>query len=412
MRYGLLGKTLAHSHSPLIYAQLGIADYRLFETPPDGVESLIRGGELAGLNVTIPYKKTVMPFCDTLSDTARRLGNVNVLRFDSNGRIHGDNTDYAGLRATLLRGGFAVEGRKVAILGTGGAAQTAAAVAHDLGARTVVHVSRTGEDNYGNLDRRADAQLLINATPVGMYPNCDAAPLSLDCFEALEGVVDLVYNPLRTRLLQQAMQRGVRCAGGLFMLAEQGRAAAEIFLGHAIDPAATNRVYAALLQKVEGIALVGMPGSGKTAVAQAVAALMQRGCIDLDASIAGQEGKSPAQIIEQDGESAFRTIEAEVLQSAACEGGRVMATGGGAVLRAENRAALRQNSRVYWLKRPLSELETTGRPLSKDLPALYERRRPAYEAAADVMIDTQQTPEETARKIVEEFYEYTRTQWA
>lgn len=412
MRYGLLGKTLTHSHSPLIYEQLGIADYRLFEVPPDGVEVFVRGGGLTGLNVTIPYKKTVMPLCDTLSDTARRLGNVNTLRFDSNGRIHGDNTDYAGLRATLLRGGFAVKERKVVILGTGGAAQTAAAVARDLGARAVVHVSRTGEDHYGNLDRHTDAQLLINATPVGMYPHCDAAPLSLDCFEALEGVVDLVYNPLRTRLLQEAEQRGVRCAGGLFMLAEQGRAAAEVFLGHAIDPDATNRVYAALLQKVEGIALVGMPGSGKSAVAQAVAALMHRECIDLDVKIAAQAGMSPAQMIEQEGESAFRALEAETLQNAAREGGRVISTGGGAVLRAENRAALRQNSRVYWLKRPIAELATEGRPLSKDLPALYERRRPAYEAAADVMIDTQQTPEETARKIVEEFYEYTRTQWA
>ena len=407
MVYGLLGEKLGHSHSPLIQAQFGITDYRLFPTPPTQVEAFVRGGNLAGLNVTIPYKKAVMPLCATLSDVARRLGNVNTLTFGPNGAIHGHNTDYEGFCHMLARAGITLVGKKVVILGTGGAAQTARAAAQDLGADAVFMISRSGELHYGNLETCSAAQILINATPVGMFPHNEDCPVSLDSFPALEGVADLIYNPLRTNLLLAAQARGIPCAGGLSMLVEQGRAAAESFLMRPIDRMETERAHATVLGKIENIVLIGMPGSGKTTVGKQIAQVLGRELLDTDEMILSDTGRLPSDILRQEGEEAFRAIEADAVARAASRSGVVVATGGGAILREENRAALRRNGRIYWLRRPLAGLAVEDRPLSGDLRALYAVRAPLYAAAANAAIDATADANETAERIVTEFEEHT-----
>jgi shikimate dehydrogenase len=407
MRYGLLGEKLGHSYSPFIYRELGIDDYRLFEVAPDKVEPFLRGGDLAGLNVTIPYKKRVLPFCDSLADIARRLGNVNLLGFDDQGRIHGDNADYGGFLYLIRRAGVDPAGKKVLVLGSGGAAQTVILACRDSGARQVVMVSRSGADNYGNIRRHADAQVLVNATPAGMYPQVEETPLGLDVFTSLEAVVDLIYNPLRTKLLLEARKRHIPCACGLPMLVEQGRLAAETFLRRRIPTEKSGQIHAALLRAMENIVLVGMPGCGKSSVAEIVAGERGRKKCDTDEMVKEESGRSPADIIEGDGERAFRRVEGEILRRVARESGLVIATGGGAILDEANRTALRQNGRVYWLDRPLADLALQGRPLSKDLDRLYRQRGPIYQEVADARIDASQGLPEVAQAVMEEFHAHT-----
>lgn len=412
MRFGLLGETLGHSYSPMIYDLLGHPGYELFPMPQEDIPDFLHSGALRGLNVTIPYKKTVMPFCDTLSDIARRLGNVNTILFSDDGRVHGHNTDYAGFLYMLAQASISIAGKKTLILGTGGAAETARLACLDAGAKEVVMISRSGENSYDNLHRHKDAQVIVNATPVGMFPKDEAMPLSLDLFPVLEGVADMIYNPLRTNLLTEAARRGIRTAGGLAMLAEQGRLAAGILFGESIPQTETLRVCRELQRYNENIVLVGMPGSGKTTVGQLIAAQMNREFVDLDVLLQQKTGKSAAEWILENGEAVFREQESAILRETARGRGLVIATGGGAVIKEENRASLRRNGRVFWLRRPVDQLETDGRPLSKDLHALYETRRPLYDAAAHAAVEVFSEAAEVAKQIEEEFYAYTGAQWA
>lgn len=407
MRYGLLGEKLGHSHSPAVHALLAPYRYKLYEVPACDVATFIRQEDIGGLNVTIPYKRTVVPLCDALSPLAGRLGSVNTLVYGPDRKITGHNTDYDGFVQMVRRAGIVLKEKKVLLLGSGGTSRTARCAALDLGAREVVVVSREGENNYRNLGLHADSDILINTTPVGMYPKCGGAPVDLDAFPKLTGVVDVIYNPLRTRLVQRARALGISATGGLPMLVFQAAAAAQLFCGDTIPPEKAEEALRSLQRSLENIVLIGMPGSGKTCVGREVARLTGRELVDTDGMIQRAAGKSIPDIFAEDGERVFRALEREAVASAASRGGCVIATGGGAVLLAENRVALSQNSRIYLLKRPVDQLATQGRPLSKDLSEMERARMPLYMAVADAVFDNTGSILAAAERILEDFYENT-----
>ena len=403
MEFGLLGEKLGHSFSPQIHRALAGYDYQLLPTPPEAVEDLVRRRPFRGLNVTIPYKRTVMALCDEVDPRARAIGAVNTV-VNRAGRLTGYNTDLDGLMYLARRTGVDMAGKKVVVLGSGGTSHTACAAARELGAAQVITVSRRGEDNYGNLSRHAGAQVLINTTPVGMYPHNGASPVSLDAFPQLTGVLDVVFNPLRTALILAAEERGLPCAGGLAMLVAQARRASELFTGSPIPDGRTEEVLRELTGQVRNVVLIGMPGCGKSAVGRELARRMGRPFADLDKLIEEQAGRTIPEIFAQEGEAAFRSLESQVVREAGRETGRVVSTGGGVVTRRENRAPLRQNGVIVHVTRPLSLLSTAGRPVSQsmELGELWERRAPLYAAFADVTVDNSGPLEETLDNIEKE----------
>lgn len=403
MEYGLLGEKLGHSFSPQLHSALADYDYRLYPTPPEAVEELFRRREFKGLNVTIPYKQTVIPLCDEVDPRAAAIGAVNTV-VNREGRLTGYNTDIDGLIYLAKRAGVEMAGKKAVVLGSGGTSRTARAAARELGAAGVVVVSRHGEDNYENLSRHADAQVLINTTPVGMYPNCGAAPVSLEAFPRLEGVLDVVYNPLRTALLMEAEARGVPCSCGLPMLAAQARRAAELFTGEHIPDHRLEEVIAGLTAQVRNVVLIGMPGCGKSAVGRALAKRLEKTFVDLDAEIVSRAGKPIPDIFVKEGEDAFRALECQAVREAGARTGCVLSTGGGVVTREENYPPLHQNGVIVHITRALDLLPTNGRPVSQstDLRELWRRREPLYQSFADLTVDNNGPMEETVQRILEE----------
>lgn len=404
LRCGLIGCPLGHSYSPAIHAQLGDYDYRLYELQPGELAPFLRAGDFDGLNVTIPYKKAVLPFCAELTPAAARIGSVNTLLRRADGTLLGHNTDYDGFLYLLRAAGIDPAGKKALVLGTGGASATVQTALRDLGARETVAISRTGEDDYTNVyTRHADAELLVNATPVGMFPNEDACPVSIGCFPALEAVADLIYHPARTRLLLDAGRRGLRCANGLGMLVAQAAAASRLFTGAPVDDGAVETIRARLARETENLLLIGMPGCGKSTVGAALAARLGRPFADLDERIVQRAGRSIPAIFEAEEEEGFRRREHELLCETARQGGLVIAAGGGVVTRPENLDPMRANSVVVWLRRELDRLATEGRPLSlsRPLSALWEEREALYRGAADLTVDNNGTVDETVRRILE-----------
>ena len=403
MRCGLLGEKLGHSYSPQIHAELADYEYKLYEKAPDEVEAFVREGDWHGLNVTIPYKKTVIPLCSELSDTARAIGSVNTLLRRPDGTIFGDNTDAFGFETLLDRTvPGSIEGKKALVLGTGGASVTVCAVLLGRGAQ-VVPISRSGEDNYENLGRHADARLLVNATPVGMYPKNGVSPVELSAFPKLEAVLDVVYNPARTALLMQAESRGIPCAGGLTMLVAQAKRSAEIYLGHTLPDSELARITGKLSRSMQNIILIGMPGCGKSTVGRILARKLDRPCVEADRELERAADMRIPAIFEREGEAGFRRRETAILSELGKRSGIVLSTGGGCVTRSENYPLLHQNGVIVCLTRPLEKLAREGRPLSQngDLKAMYERRRPLYEKFADYTVDNTGTPEETANAVLE-----------
>ncbi len=388
MEFGLLGEKLGHSFSPQIHRALAGYDYQLLPTPPEAVEDLFRRRPFRGLNV---------------DPRARAIGAVNTV-VNRAGRLTGYNTDLDGLMYLARRTGVDMAGKKVVVLGSGGTSHTACAAARELGAAQVITVSRRGEDNYGNLSRHAGAQVLINTTPVGMYPHNGASPVSLDAFPQLTGVLDVVFNPLRTALILAAEERGLPCAGGLAMLVAQARRASELFTGSPIPDGRTEEVLRELTGQVRNVVLIGMPGCGKSAVGRELARRMGRPFADLDKLIEEQAGRTIPEIFAQEGEAAFRSLESQVVREAGRETGRVVSTGGGVVTRQENRAPLRQNGVIVHLTRDLSLLSKKGRPVSQgtDLGELWAQRAPLYRAFADITVENSGTIQETAGKIEKE----------
>ena len=404
MVYGLLGRTLRHSYSPQIHALLGDYEYRLFEVEPQDLEAFLKKREFGGINVTIPYKKDVLPYLSGISDNAKRIGAVNTIIVKEDGGLYGDNTDYDGFLCLVQKSGFQVKGKKALVLGTGGASLPISAVLSDLGAREVVFISRSGENNYQNLSRHADTDLIVNTTPVGMYPNNLKAPLSLSEFPNLSGVLDIVYNPQKTKLILDAERLGIPAYSGLLMLVAQGKRAAELFLGHDIPDSETDRIFKKLSTEMQNIVLVGMPGCGKTTVGKALAEQLNRPFFDADEEILKRTGKSAEAWIEACGEAVFRQKETEVLESLCKQSGTVIATGGGAVTVPENADILRQNSIVFFINRDVSALPVEGRPLSKAtaLSEMYEVRLPLYRGVCDYEIAADGSVEAVVRRILEE----------
>ena len=400
--YGLLGEHLGHSFSPQIHGVLGIRDYGLYEVEPKGLAAFLETTPLRGLNVTIPYKKAVIPLCASLSDAARRIGSVNTLKRTENG-WYGDNTDYAGFRYMLESLGFDPRGEKTVVFGSGGAAVTVRAVLRDLGAGETVVVSRTGPDNYDNLDKHRDAALVVNATPVGMYPNNGQAAASLAHFPDCRAVLDLIYNPARTALLLEAEALGIPRRNGLGMLAAQACRSEELWLARSLPPELIERAAGSVGRSTENLILIGMPGCGKTRLGGLLARALGRPLLDADQELTKRLGRTPAELIETEGEAAFRAEETETLRALGKGSGAVISTGGGCVTRPENRDLLRQNGRVFWLRRDLGKLPTAGRPLSRTVgpEELYRQRRDRYAAFADYAVDNNGSPEAAVKEILD-----------
>ena len=363
MRCGLLGRVLGHSYSPMIHGMLGQYSYDLFPTEPEALDELLRGDAWDGLNVTIPYKKTVVPYCAELSETAEKLG-------------------------------------------SGGASVTVCAVLRDLGAASVTVISRSGPDNYENLERHADAQIIANTTPLGMYPNTGSAAVDLRAFPRCEGVFDIVYNPARTALLLQAEQLGIPCAGGLSMLVAQAKRSAELFTGTEIADGRVAEIEKAIRMRLENVVLIGMPGCGKSSVAQRLGERLGREVVECDAYIEQQAGKTIPEIFAEGGETAFRRLETEALRELGKRSGIILSTGGGCVTRSENYPLLHQNGTIFWLLRSPWKLPSDGRPLSQaeSAEAMYARREPMYRRFVDVKIDNEgaieRAVEAIARKVL------------
>ena len=412
MNYGLIGEKLGHSFSAEIHAMLGDYGYELKEIPEDGLEQFIKDADFKGINVTIPYKQAVIPYLDHLDTGAKAIGAVNTI-VNKNGKLYGYNTDFFGMHSLLRRIGANPRGKKTLILGTGGTSKTALAVIKAMGGTEVYRVSRSSAEDAISYEEavslHSDASIIINTTPVGMYPNTDACPIDINAFPQLTAVADAVYNPLRSRLVQAATEKGISAEGGLFMLVAQAVRASEYFLGTVYAPETVNTVFKTMLRKKENIVLIGMPSCGKSTVGNILAARFGRACVDTDRVIEANEGVKISQIFAEKGESAFRDIESATVAEVSLSGGVVIATGGGAVLREENLRALRQNGRIYFLDRPLEKLiPPEDRPLANSIEAIkekYNERCGIYIEAADVIIkENDGSAMDAAECIIEEFF--------
>ena len=407
MRYGLLGERLGHSFSPQIHHELWGADYGLFPMGRLEAQAFLDARDFDGLNVTIPYKTLALECCDEVEPLARRIGSVNTV-VNREGKLFGYNTDYHGLRGCMQRGGLSLAGKKVLIFGGGGTSKTARVVAEDCGAREIVVISRRGEDNYTNLSRHDDGEILINTTPVGLFPDTDAKIVDPALFPRCSGVADVVYNPLNTRFLCRARELGLPAVGGLSMLVIQAQVAAKHFVGIDISEAKAEACLAGLERRCQNLVLIGMPGCGKSTVGQRLSVLLDMPLVDTDAEIEHAAGKTIPRIMAEEGETTFRDLETEVLRRFGSGHGQIIATGGGAVLRTCNRFYLRQNGYFCYLYRPLEQLATEGRPLSKGgraLESLYTQRHEIYTDLCDASVSNTDTPERVARQIMEGWLE-------
>ena len=403
MKYGLLGRKLSHSYSPAIHQQFGNHDYGLFEIEPDGLEDFIRHGTFEGLNVTMPYKKTVIPYLDDQTDIARRVGAVNTI-YRKNGKLIGHNTDFYGFQQMLHKSGLNPAGKKCLVLGSGGASDVAVRVLEESGAMVVV-ISRSGENNYNNLSQHYDAAIIVNATPVGMYPHCGQSPINIQQFSALEGVLDVIYNPARTQLLLDAENQGLITENGLWMLVNQAREAASLMTQVQISDQQADNVYRKIKMQMENIILIGMPGCGKSTIGQLLAEQCGKTFVDTDDLIVQKAGKTIPQIFAEDGEEAFRILETEVLKEIGMQSSLVISTGGGCVTQTRNYPLLHQNGRIFWLQRGLEKLSKDGRPLSlaTSLEEMYAARQPLYNAFADDIIGNNGSTQSAVDSILEKF---------
>ena len=419
MKYGLIGEHLPHSFSKEIHAKIADYTYELCELEKHELDGFMTKKDFIAINVTIPYKKDVIPYLTEIDENAKKIGAVNTI-INRDGALYGYNTDFFGMSALIRRIGVELFGRKVAILGTGGTSNTAIAVCEALGARQTVVVGRSAKNgaiSYSDLYRdHTDVDYIINTTPCGMYPYPDgnetisATPVNLSAFPSLKGVTDAVYNPLRTNFIMDARERGIPAEGGLYMLVAQAVVAAEKFMGKSIDPSVTDRIFSEIQASKENIVLSGMPGSGKSTVGKYLAKTLNRKLIDTDEEIVRQTGKEITEIFAEIGSEGFRKIEVEVIARVSSENqGAVIATGGGAILRDDNVRALKRGGKIYFLNRPIEDIvPTADRPLALDRAALEARFRERYArylSTCDREIINTQSPEIAAKMITEDFFQ-------
>ena len=409
MKYGLIGEHLTHSYSCEIHAQIADYEYELHELAPSELGGFLTKREFNAINVTIPYKQDVIPYLDGISDTAKRIGAVNTI-VNRGGKLYGDNTDFAGMLALAKHIGVDMKGKKVLILGTGGASKTGHALAEYMGAESVYYVSRSGKNGSITYEQafseHSDAQVIINATPVGMFPKQGGRPIDISVFPKLEGVLDAIYNPLRTNLILDAQERGIPAEGGLYMLSAQAVHAAAVFQDIPLDESLVDKAFKSVKNDKQNIVLIGMPSSGKTTVGRILAEKCGKELADTDEYIVKKIGMPIADFFAKHGEAEFRKIEKETVAGLASTGGKIIATGGGAVLDAENVRALKQNGVLVFLdRRPENLIATDDRPLSSRrsaLEKLYAERYDIYCAAAEVHIDANTTPGAEADAILKE----------
>lgn len=399
---GLIGRKLGHSFSPEIHSYLSDYEYKLYEMEEEQVGEFLKNCPLDALNVTIPYKKTVMPFLTHISETALKIGSVNTIVRKPDG-LYGYNTDYYGFSYMVNISGIKIKDKKVLVLGSGGASLTVIAVLSDMGAKEIITVSRTGENNYENITRHADADVMVNTTPVGMYPNNGISPVDLTVFKKLSGVLDLIYNPSVTKLLYDAKKLGIPCINGLSMLSAQAKRACELFLDTEIEKDPTPDIVKNIERKLKNIVLIGMPGCGKSTAGKMLSEKLSRTFIDTDEIIVKNSEITIPEIFSLYGENEFRKREHEAAKEAGKVSGAVIATGGGIITREENYYPLHQNSYIIWLQRDTSLLPLDGRPVSQqnDINELYKKRAPLYEKFADATVQVSENADETVQKIID-----------
>lgn len=403
MKYGLIGQRLGHSFSRDIHEKIGKYPYRHIELEPEEVGGFLQARGFDGLNVTIPYKQTVIPYLDELSDLARDVGAVNTI-INRDGKLIGYNTDVGGMKYLITSMGLDPAGKTVLIAGSGGTSRTAERVVKDLGAAEIIRVSRSGRDGAVTYDEAyrnySGASILINTTPVGMYPEIDGKPFDISRFDSLEGVLDAVYNPLMTAFIRDAADRGIPAVNGLYMLVAQAVLAAELFTGTSIERDEIDRIYRELIFEKSSIVLTGMPCSGKTTLGRILSERLGRELVETDDEVIAEAGMPITEIFSRYGEKYFRDLESKAILKAASTGGKVISTGGGAVLRKENVDALRMNGTIVFLDRPLEELlPSDDRPLANDadkIRKLYAERYSVYTDAADVTVRVEGTENHTA----------------
>ena len=398
---GLLGEHLSHSFSPQIHAHLADYEYKLYEMAENEVGTFLKNCPLDAMNVTIPYKKTVMPFLDFISEEAQKIGSVNTI-VKKDGKLFGYNTDYYGFMHMIKSSGITIKGKKVLVLGTGGASLTVKAVLKDLEADKIISVSRSGEVNYDNITDHSNADIIVNTTPVGMFPNNGVSPVNPEDFPSLSGVLDLIYNPARTALLCQAEKLGVPFVNGLVMLVSQAKRACEYFLDCTIDDSENKRITEEIAKQSENIVLIGMPSSGKSTAGKKLAEMLGREFVDTDEVIVEMAGMSIPEIFSKYGEEHFRKIEHEAVKQTAKRSGLVIATGGGVVTRQENYLPLHENGRIVFIERDINELSTDGRPLSQkgNLEKMYEIRLPLYLSFCDAKAQCETDVTKTVENIL------------
>ena len=401
-KYGCIGKKLGHSFSKDIHAKLADYKYELIELNEEEIDSFFKQKDFAAINVTIPYKQTVIPYLDSISEIANRIGAVNTI-VNKDGKLLGYNTDYYGMKALIEKTGIDFQNKKVLILGTGGTSKTAQIVAQDLGANQILTVSRRESLEFITYDQakknHSDANIIINTTPSGMFPDCESKPIDISYFPQLEGVIDAIYNPLCSNLILDAKEKGLKAEGGLYMLVMQAVVAVEKFLDTKIQKEIVDQVFTSVLSAKQNIVLTGMPGSGKSTIGKLLK-IPNFTFVDTDEEIKKQCGCSIKELIQTKGEQYFRDLESKVIKEISAKNCQIISTGGGAILREENVTNLKKNGKIFYINANLSRLcATEDRPLSntrEKLTKLYEERIQTYLSTADVIVPDMKTPQEEA----------------